>query len=44
MRDVEVRLGGDLAVLRGVERALEIVDAGSDLHAALQIGRVGDAA
>ena len=33
----------DLAVLRRVERALDVVDAGADLDAAFQVGRIGDA-
>ena len=42
--DVEVRRGRDLTVLRGVEGALQVVDAGADLHAALQVGGAADAA
>ena len=43
-RDVEIGFGRDLAVLRRVERALEIVDARADVDPAVESGRVADAA
>ena len=42
-RDVEIWIGGHLTVLRRVERALEVVDARSDLHASSEIRWVAHA-